>query len=414
MQIDVLKLSVLSAAFMLLSSVQASNLADLHGKLKAGKRARKADLLLVEKEVSEHPGDPFNSLVAGESYASRGFHALAAEHFERADLLKKDYVLSHFKNGFESEIHIPPLLFSYLIEKSPADPALLYYLARRNLILLPDLKESIKAKALLTAKHALNKAISQTKPWPGTHAMLAMLYYNQGSFKKARLLVQQELQFNCKQPLALKLKVLLLQKQGLKIRDLSAEIKTALSVSDLDPELNLLMARSFFGQNDLASAEAYALKGMLAAHDRNTLNEARNQISKLAKNRNCDGLVQKTDLLLSDYLSRDSELKRARAALFRIRMAECFLYCKKPKELHSELKKAIELPSAYRAYAAFCLGRQLSYEHDYKNSLVYLDLACRLNRNPKEQRKYRAYRDRIHDVSRNLKRDLALKLKMLF
>lgn len=390
----------------------------MHQSLLTGHAASKDDLSTIEIELAANQSDPFSRMVAGEVLCKLGFYGLGAEQYSAADQIQPDYVLNQFKKLFEHNPFVPALMFLYLQDKYPRDPAVLLYAARRNLS-APTFDRGEQLKAVTTARKELNLAAALPQPWPGTLALLAMMEFNDGKFDSAMQYADKELSKNPNETLAGKIKILVLDRLGRQRpggfhnEQLIEMIQKALKDNPSDDELNLMLSRAYFSHADYQKALKPALTGLLQQHDPNTYHDARAQVFELMKK------VDETEFLLAlnqvclQYSDLGSGFngRGFKPAMLRMRVGELFSMAGKHEEACVQFKEAKFMSRRVAAAAAYHLGKELAFMHRYADALEPLDLACRLNANPDNTAKYNALNRRIREVYVNSDRDFALKLK---
>lgn len=386
---------------------------EIHERLAAGGRTAKNELDFVTAELAKDQNNEFKRLVAGEVLASQGFYGLAAEQFAAADKLKPDYVLGQFKALFAENRFLPALYFTYLQEKYPEDPALLFYAARRNLSALSYSREA-NEQAMATARKELNMAIKLKNPYPGTFATLAMMDYNQGKIDSAMELIEKELKLNPDQPMALRVRALALTRQGKRPSDILPEIKAALRVAPMDPEMNLLMGRACLFTKNYKEALRPALLGLFWQHDPLTLGESKAQVYELLSTVPRQELLDEINRISLELSDPETHGRGFRSTLLRMRLAELFAIHDEKEEALKQLETALRMHPHFRAAVAFRIGQVLVSMHRYFEAFPYLEMACHLNQSQTDADKYNRFRTRIARVGLNSQRDLALKIKMMF
>lgn len=386
---------------------------ELRSRLARGLKASDSDISLLTNEVSKNPGDPMTRLTAGEALASKGYYGLANDQFSAADKSKTDFVLSEFKKVFETDQFSSALMFLYLQDKYPRDPAVLFYAARKNLAAITFSQES-KEKALSNARKELSEAVNTANPWPGTYATLAMIEYNNNNIPRALSLVNQELKRNPREPLALRLNALALVRTGKKPEEVVDGISRALTVAPMDDQMNLLLGRVYIGNKDYNRAILPALLGLYWQHDPQTLSEAKQQVYELMDHADRHLLLAAINNLSFKLSEPGTNGGGFRSTLFRIRVADLFSIRGDRKAACAQLAAAYAMHPHFHSAIAFKLGQELASMHLYAESLQFLNEAVEYNTQQQDDKKYRVFRDRIADVNANASRNLALKLKKAF
>jgi len=367
----------------------------------------------VNAELAGSPADPFKRLVAGQVLADLGLYQMAAEQYAQADKLQPDYVLREFKRTFEANHFSPPLLFLYLQDKYPDDPALLLYAARRNLQAL-TYSQKEKEQAMSNALKELARARALPNPWPGTYSLLAMIEYNSGHLEKAISYTDMELKKNPDEPLARKVKILAFCKQGKRPVELIDAIASALKIAPRDDELNLLLARALVAKHDYNNAIKPALLGLFDQHDPATLNESRSLVFELIKKADREQFNRIVNEISYGLSDPGSNGRGFRSTVMRMRLADLYVLADERKLALKELEAALRMHPHFRAAVAFRIGKELAAMHRYFEAFPYFDMACHLNQNGIDQQMYLAMRTRIARVGLNSQRDLALRIKTMF
>lgn len=386
---------------------------ELRSRLSRGLKATDSDINFLSTELSKNPADPFTCLTAGEALASKGLYGLANDQYAAADKSSADFVLNQFKKIFAHDQFSSALMFLYLQDKYPRDPAVLFYAARKNLAAITFSRES-KQKALSNARKELSEAIQTSDPYPGTFATLAMLEYNEGKIGSALSLVNQELKRNPKEPLALRINALALVKTGRKQSEVVEGITRALQESPMDDEMNLLLGRVYLGAKQYDKAIVPSLLGLYWQHDAQTLSEAKHQVYDLmeyADKRVLQAAINDLSFKLSEPGTNGGGF---RSTLFRIRLADLFSIRGNRKNACAQLAAAYAMHPHFHSAVAFKLGQELAAMHLYGESLQFLNEAVQYNTVQQDEKKYRVFRDRIAAVNANSSRDLALQLKKSF
>jgi hypothetical protein len=398
----------------------ASVSSDLQKYLLSGRIVHKRDLNVIETELASNQSDPFTRMVAGEVLCGLGYYALGADQYSAADSLKPDYVLVEFKKLFELNAFVPALLFLYLQDKYPKDPAVLLYAARRNLS-APTFDRGEQIKAVTTARKELDMAAALPQPWPGTHALIAMMEFNDKKLDSAIRYADLELAKNPNEPLAEKVKIMALdrlgtQRPGFQNDNLTQMLEKALSKNPNDDVLNLMLGRAYSSAGNYKKALVPALTGLLQQHDPNTLHDGRAQVFELMKKLNETEFLVALNQVCLKYADPGSGLngRGFKPAMLRIRVAELFSMSGKHEEALVQYKEAQYMSRRVAASAAYHLGKEQAFLHRYQDAMESLDLACRLNANPENTVKYEATTQRIKEVYANSGRNLALKLKASF
>lgn len=371
-----------------------------------------ADAARIELE-SGGSKDPFKRLVSGEVLSSLGLYLLASEQFSEADKLANNYVLERFKLTFESNPFIAPLLFHYLQDKYPKDPAVLFFAARKHLQAQNSVIKQ-REQAIATARSELSMAIAQKNPWPGTHAYLAMMEYNDGKLDRALELCQQELSRNPDNSLAKKVRILTRCRQGKRPDEMIPELEDVLSDSARDAELNLLLGRAYIYKHEYNKATLPSILGLFNQHDRATLNEARAQVFDLIKKADRKQLLAAINRVSFDYSDPGTQGRGFRSTVMRMRLADLFALCSDKDEACSQLKTAMSMHRHFLAPAAYRLGCELMRMHKYVEALAYLNLACNQGSNPVDSQKYRVTRDRLLSILSNYRRNISMQMKTRF
>jgi tetratricopeptide (TPR) repeat protein len=397
----------------------------IHASLFAGKRPVKADADAVSAELAGDQSNYFKRFVAGEVLASLGLYGLANEQFAAADKLQKDYVLSNFKSTVDSNHYVPALLFTYLLDKYPQDPAVLYFVARHNME-APVFSRTKKEQVLSNARKQLKVASSLPKPWPGTLSTLAMLEYNEGAeltgqAKEERLdaaikYCERELQLYPENALAQKIKILALCRKGVQPWEMLQLLQQALKVSPRDAGLNLLLGKACIYKGNYKSAMTPALTGLFESQDAMALSEAREEVYLLIRKVNRVELLSAVDEISQALSEPGSRGRDFMSTLMRMRLADLFSMAGDRREACKQLSLAYQMHPHFKAAVAFKLGYELAMMHEYYMAYPYVDLACRLtrNKNSSDYVKYSSFRSRIARIGVNSSRDIALKLKTMF
>lgn len=398
-------------------AAEAKQSSELHQYLLSGRVAEKKHINVVEAEVQANQNDPFMRMVAGEVLSSLGYYGLGADQYSAADKMKPDFVLNEFKKIFENNAFVPALMFLYLQDKYPKDPAVLLYAARRNLF-APVFDRKEQEKAVATARKELEMAIALPQPWPGTFAQLATMEFNEGKLDLAIKYADSELALHPGESLAEKIKIMALdrvgrQNPGFRNEQLIEMLEKTLRNRSDDGELNLMLGRAYIAADNPRKALMPALTGLLQARDGNTLNDGRAQVYELMKKIDETDFLQALNQVCLRYADPASGIngRGFKPALLRIRVGELFSTCNKHEEACVQFKEAQYMSRRVAAAASFHLGKEQAHLHRYQEAMESLDLACRLNTNTDNTIKYEATAQRVREVYANSDRNLALKLK---
>lgn len=392
----------------------------LQARISRGVRVRKADLDAVTAELESDKSNPSKRMVTGEAFAGLGFFNLAESQYAEADKLEKDYILKKFKSVVDKDQFVAALLFIYVEDKYPKDPALLYYAAQRNLNLVTYDKEQRKT-AMNTARKELTMASALPEPWEGTLASLAVLNYNQASLMGAgpeqnKLLdeaivsANRELARYPHQVLAQKVKIMALCRKGVKLGSLVGDLTEVLKSDPKDAAMNVLLARAFIYKEDYRSALKPALSSLYYERGPEVLSEAKDKVYTLMRKVNRAEFLNAVNEIAGKPFTAESAY---RSQMFRMRIGDLFTVSGNRLEACTQYREGLSLSPSLRAVIAYKIGYLHTLQHDYEDALIALNVACRWARTGGEKAKYEEFTRRVARVYLHQPRDIALNLKIL-
>lgn len=399
---------------------------DVHDRLSIGQLIRARDVESINSELVKDSRNPFKHFVAGEALTSLGLYHQAEEQFETADQLEKDYVRSRFGQELSARHHTLRLLCPYLQKKHPDDPALIFYEASRDLAGLQLKQQDQSQVSFQPIINQLSEAARSANPWPGTFALLSMLEYNEAlnagsrtdsnSQKDAAQLMSlairhagDELKRDPDNRLALKMRLLSLQKTGYAPERLEGILLDVLRVSPHDPEANALLARIYVEKKEYRSAIRPLLLGFLLKSNpskRQDLYRAFEVVRVLQPGE----VVNCARGLIGELGWNCDESK-----LICLEVSDILAAAGKPEQALVLLGAALrEAPASFRPLLELRIGRISILTRRLDNACNYLNLASRDAFNSELSQKILSLRDRVASQKDNFHRDAAAQVKDLF
>jgi len=391
---------------------------DLHLRLGKGEKADNADAEAISAELKKDISNPYKHLVAAEVLSSVGFAGNAKKEYEEADRLQNGFVQAQFRKDLKANMHTVRFAWPYIEKKDPNDPAMLYYLSRRQLAEIA-VKRDPSQTSTAQIQEQLQRAIATHKPWPGTYALLAMLEYSDAinpSFKAERQKLLRDAYNNASaellndpaNPLALKVKMVALLKSGGNADKMQNDLQRLARIMPVDPEANIFLARAYLDKHDYAAAVKPVAIGLMTQHDPFTHNESLSQARILAHKADPDVLVKAiSEVLLQPWWKKPSRIQL------------CF-------DMANELAKARHFDQAIsllalaaphcsgdqKAMALLKIGEYFAASYRYTEAFKVLTSAIMEAKDEALTQNIVDFRQRIASLRDNTEHDVAQKIKI--
>lgn len=412
---------------VLANTAWASVCEEIHNQLSRGQKVSPGTIIdSLNAELQADSKNPFKHFVAAELLISLGLYEQAEAQFADADRLRKNFVQTKFHEELKERHHTLRLICPYLQKTQPDDPALLYYLASRDLAGL-ELKQDPNKVTLLPIIDEFNQAAAVANPWVGTFGELSMLEYNEamrntsGDYpklskapSKEELLAlsikhaREELKRDPSNALANKVLMLAMIQSGGSLEKMENTLLKLIKTSPADRDLYLLLARIYLSKKDYNTAIRPALVCLLLEPADGKRDSGRYIYHDLVRNANPNEVAMAAIEILKELGGNDH-----RAYVLCLKVADLLVAAEKTTEALRLLVTVLPVtPPDLRMMYNLRIGQYLTRIHHYDQACVHLDQALQICSNASVRNKIMVIRNRVASLRNNFDRDLAVQIKV--